>query len=97
MNNDKQPCCAADALWRIRKIPVNGIMTGINGLEESIAAVRSMNPGNEEAIRAALLEKVRANNYIPAAVEEAYAAALMEEYRKGSGNPCGCGCGGGNR
>ncbi|HEX3001749.1 MAG TPA: hypothetical protein VHN82_05195 [Methanoregula sp.] len=90
--NDRQPCCAADALRRIRKIPVNGVMTGINGLDESIAAVRAMNLGSESAIRAALLEKVRDGNYIPLPVEEAYAIALMEEYRKESGRRCGCGC-----
>ena len=94
MNNDKQPCCAADALWRIRQIRVNGVMTGLNGLDESIAAVRAMNLESERAIREALLEKVRAANYIPPPVEEAYAAALMDEYRKNSGKGCGCGCGG---
>lgn len=92
MNNDRKPCCAADALWRIRQIKVNGVMTGINGLNESIAAVRAMNLGSEKAIRAALLENVRSGNYIPLPVEEAYAAALMEEYRKHSETPCGCGC-----
>jgi hypothetical protein len=27
------PCCAADALRRIRQIPINGIMTGITMLD----------------------------------------------------------------
>lgn len=94
MNQDRQPCCAADALWRIRKIEVNGVMTGITCLDESIEAVRAMNLAGESAIRDALLEKVRAANYIPAAAADAYAAALMEEYRKPAGNRCGCGCGG---
>lgn len=92
--NDRQPCCAADALWRIRQIKVNGVTTGINGLDESIAAVRAMDLKSEQAIRAALLEKVQAVNFIPRPVEEAYAAALMEEYRRASDKPCGCGCGG---
>ncbi len=94
MNNDKPPCCAADALWRIRKIPVNGIPTGINRLDESITAVRDLGLADDSAIRAALLERVRAANYIPPAVEEAYAAALLEEYRKAKDTRCGCGCGG---
>lgn len=94
MDNDKQPCCAADALWRIRKINVRGVMTGINRLDESIAAVRAMNLGHDDAIKTALLEKVRAGNYIPPAVEGAYAEALLEEYRKASQDRCGCGCGG---
>lgn len=91
MNNDKQPCCAADALWRIRKISVNGIMTGINGLDDSIAAVRAMDLHSESTILAALLDTVRAANYIPVPVEEAYAAALMEEYRNITETRYGCG------
>lgn len=94
MNPEKQPCCAADALWRIRKITVNGAPTGINRLDESIAAVRAMDPVSDDAVRAALLEKVRASNYIPPAVEGAYADALLEEYRKASDRRCGCGCNG---
>ena len=94
MENEKIPCCAADALWRIKKINVNGVMTGISRLDESIAAVRAMNLSDEKAIRTALLEKVRAANYFPPAVEDAYAKALMEEYRKDSGKGCSCGCGG---
>jgi hypothetical protein len=94
MNNDRQPCCAADALWRIRKIAVNGTPTGINRLDESIAAVRAMGLSGDDAIRTALLETVRASNYIPPAVEGAYADALLEEYRNNSGRRPGCGCGG---
>ncbi len=29
MENNNKPCCAADALRRIRQIPINGISTGI--------------------------------------------------------------------
>jgi hypothetical protein len=94
MDNDKQPCCAADALWRVKKIDVRGVMTGINRLDECIAAVRAMDLPNEGAIKAALLEKVRAGNYIPPAAEDAYAEALLQEYRKASQSRCGCGCGG---
>lgn len=81
MSNDK-PCCAAEALRRIRQIPVNGIMTGITMLDESIADVREQNPGNDAAIREALMKKIKIYNYIPKGVEEAYAQALMEEIKK---------------
>jgi hypothetical protein len=81
MSNDK-PCCAAEALRRIRQIPINGIMTGITMLDESIADVREQNPGNDAAIREALMKKIKIYNYVPRGVEEAYAQALMEEYRK---------------
>jgi len=89
--DDKIPCCAADALWRIRKINVNGIMTGFNRLDECIADVRDMNPAGESAVREALLGKVRACNYIPPGAEDAYAAALVEEYHKVSGRQGCCG------
>lgn len=81
MSNDK-PCCAAEALRRIRQIPINGIMTGITMLDESIADVREQNPGNDAAIREALMKKIKIYNYIPKGVEEAYAQALMEEIKK---------------
>ena len=81
MAGDK-PCCAADALRRIRQIPINGIMTGITMLDESIAEVKEQNPGSEPEIRVALMKKIRIYNYIPKSVEEEYARALMEEYRK---------------
>jgi hypothetical protein len=82
MNNDTIPCCAADALWRIRQVKINGIMTGINRLDECIAAVREENLTREDAIRAALVTKVGASNYIPPGLADAYGIALMEEYRK---------------
>lgn len=82
MTNDHIPCCAADALRRIRQIPVNGIITGITMLDESIAAVKEQNPESDAAIREALLKKIKVYNYVPQGVEEAYAAALMEEYKK---------------
>jgi hypothetical protein len=82
MNKDTIPCCAADALWRIRQIRVNGVMTGISRLEESIANVQEENLTGEDAIRTALLKNARASNYIPPGAEDGYGAALMEEYRK---------------
>jgi len=82
MGNDNIPCCAADALRRIRQIPINGIPTGICMLEESIAAVKEQNLKNEREIQAALLKRVKVYNYIPPNVEGEYARALFEEFRK---------------
>nr|WP_321351475.1 hypothetical protein [uncultured Methanoregula sp.] len=82
MPNDKIPCCAADALFRIRKLNVNGVMTGITGLDESIAAVAGENIPDDAAIRAALLKRIQACNYIPPATGDAYASALLEEYTR---------------
>jgi len=81
MKNDYIPCCAADALRRIRQININGVMTGITMLDESIAAVREQNPISDTAIREALMKKIKIYNYVPPGVEEAYATAILEEYR----------------
>jgi len=81
MSNDK-PCCAAEALRRIRQIPINGIMTGLTMLDESIADVKGQNLKTDTDIREALMKKIRIYNYVPRGVEEAYAHALMEEYKK---------------
>lgn len=80
--SDEKPCCAADALRRIRQVKINGIMTGITMLDESIAEVKAQNYESDSEIRSALLKKIRVYNYVPKGVEEEYARALMEEYKK---------------
>ena len=82
MGHDNKPCCAAEALRRIRQIPVNGIMTGFTMLDESIADVKAGNLTGDQEIREALMRKIRVYNYVPPGVAEAYAQAIMEEYRK---------------
>jgi hypothetical protein len=82
MKNDDIPCCAADALRRIRQVPINGIMTGITTLDESIAAVMDQGLNGDREIREALMKNVRVYNYVPAGVDEAYATAIMGEFRK---------------
>jgi hypothetical protein len=81
VKDDYIPCCVADALRRIRQIPVNGIMTGITMLDESIAAVNEQNPASDAGIREALMKKIKIYNYVPKGAEEGYAAAVLEEYR----------------
>jgi hypothetical protein len=84
MGSDNKPCCAADALRRIRQIPINGIPTGITMLDESIAEVKTQDLTSEPEIRAALLKRVEVYNYIPRNVEDEYARVLFEEYKKSS-------------
>jgi len=84
MKHDNRPCCAAEALRRIRQIPVNGIPTGICMLDECIAEVKTHDVKSEPEIRAALLKRVKVFNYILPNVENEYARALFEEYRKSS-------------
>ena len=80
--SDDKPCCAADALRRIRQVKINGIMTGITMLDESIAEVRAQDLKSEPEILAALMKKIKIYNYLPKGVEAEYARALMEEYKK---------------
>jgi len=82
MGDDNKPCCAADALRRIRQIPINGIPTGITMLDECIAEIKTQDLKSESEIRVALLKRVKVYNYIPRNVEEGYARALFEEYKK---------------
>jgi len=82
LGRDNKPCCAADALRRIRQIPVNGIPTGITLLDECLADVKMQDLKSDPEILAALIKRVKVNNYIPPAVEDNYARALFEEYRK---------------
>lgn len=79
---DDKPCCAAEALRRIRQIPINGLLTGITMLDDSIADVKQQNPGDDSAIREALMKNIRIYNYVPPGVADAYAQAIMEEYKK---------------
>ena len=84
MANKDIPCCAADAMRRVKQIDVGGIVVGITMLEESFAEVREMNiPGKKESTDL-LLKKVKVYNYIPAAAEEKYREALLREYEKRS-------------
>ena len=87
MGDDNKPCCAADALRRIRQIPINGIPTGITMLDECIAEIKTQNLKSDSEIRVALLKRVKVYNYIPRNVEEEYARVLLEEYKKSSVKP----------
>ncbi len=77
-----KPCCPADALRRVKMIPVNGIPTGITMLDEIIDEVQEMKLTSEQQIKEILLKKVKIYNYISKGAEEMYAKALMAEYTK---------------
>ena len=79
---DDKPCCSADALRRIRQVKINGLLTGITMLDESIAEVKSQNLDREPEILAALMKKIKIYNYVPKGVEKEYDRALLEEYKK---------------
>jgi hypothetical protein len=80
MDNEK-PCCANEAIRRVKIITVNGIPTGIVMLEKVFHEVRVMDIRDEAGLKEVLLEKVKIYNYIPKGAGDAYADALVREYR----------------
>jgi hypothetical protein len=66
----------------VRKIPIDGIETGITGLDECIAAVKALGIADDGAIREELLARLARGNYIPTKKREAYGSAILEEYRR---------------
>lgn len=85
MGNDNKPCCAAEALRRIKQLSICGIPTGLCMLDECIAEVKQQDLHNEADIRAVLMKRVKVYNYVPPNVEEEYACAILEEYRNSPG------------
>ena len=77
---DRPPCCAADALRRIKPI-VNGIPTGIAMMEKIFDEVKKMDITDDACLKEVLMEKVKIYNYVPGAAGEAYAEALLREFR----------------
>jgi hypothetical protein len=84
MKKDSLSPFAADSLWQVRQVKINGHPVGIMKLDECIAAVRAEDLSSDEEIQEALLKAVKAYNYIPPPVEAGYARVLLEEYRKAS-------------
>ncbi|GEM_PF-1155729 len=78
--HDRQPPCAAGALWGIRKIAVREMQVGIAGLCDAVCEVQNRNLTRDDEIRAALVDAVSRQNYIPDPLREAYGEALLAEY-----------------
>jgi hypothetical protein len=78
--DDRIPCCAADAVRTIRRVEINGKVTGIAMFDEVIRQVREQDLSSDEEIRAALLKRVKFYNFVPEAVEDAYVRVLQDAY-----------------
>lgn len=81
MNRGK-PCCAAEAMRRVRRISVGNIVVGLSMLEQIFEEVEGAGLPSDSAVRSELLRQVKIYNYVPGPAEEAYADALFEEYQK---------------
>ena len=66
----------------VRRIPIDGIETGITGLDECIAAVNALGLADDAAVTAELLARLAKGNYIPTKKRAMYGAALLAEYRR---------------
>ncbi|RLF30361.1 MAG: hypothetical protein DRN07_08725, partial [Thermoplasmata archaeon] len=65
-----------------RQILVGRFMSGMLGLDEMFEELYEAGRAPDETLVPELLAGARKDNYIPAAAEEDYAAALLREYRK---------------
>ncbi len=74
--------CAADALSGTRQLTVAGKRVGITGLDAAFAAVTARGLVGDAEIEAELMHRIRENNYIPPALADEYAAAMLAEYHQ---------------
>ncbi len=82
MTERTKPCCAAEAMRRIRQIEVGGIVVGLTMLDDAIDEVREMHLAGADAITDELMKQITIYNYVPRAAEAAYRTALLREYEK---------------
>lgn len=66
----------------VRRIPIDGIETGITGLDECIAAVKALDLADGAAVMEELLARLAKGNYIPTRKRAAYGAALLAEFQR---------------
>ena len=79
---DEKPCCAAEALRRIRQVEIGGRMVGIALLDSILAEVEGMNLSGDKETGDELLKRVKIYNYVPRKAEEQYRTALLQEFKK---------------
>jgi len=82
MVEKEKPCCAAEALRRIRQVEVGGITVGLAMLDDIIDEVQELQLTSKEAIINELVKRIKIYNYIPSSAEEKYREAMYREYKK---------------
>lgn len=83
METNEKPCCAAEALRRVKQIEIGGTIVGIAMLDSIMEEVRGSNLARSDEIADELLKRVKIYNYVPKAAEASYREALLREYLKG--------------
>lgn len=78
--SEERPCCAPDPSGIVKKLTLpDGFQVGIINLDNILLAVADLNLVDAKTIKAELLKKVAASNYIASGVEAEYAVALFQE------------------
>ena len=77
----EKPCCTAEAMRRIRRIEVGGVVVGLVMLDDILADMVARNLSDETAIGDELLKQVKIYNYVPKEAEPLYRAALLLTYQ----------------
>lgn len=77
---DDIPCCAADALRRIRQVEIGGVVVGISMLDHIIEEVVTMNLQDTRELGFELMKRVKIYNYVPPRVEDQYRVAILQEF-----------------
>jgi len=77
----EKPCCAAEALRRIRRIEVGGVVVGLAMLDDILADAIDRGLSGETAIGDELVRQVKIYNYIPKEAESLYREALLLAYQ----------------
>lgn len=75
------PCCAAEALRRIKQVNVGGVVVGLSMLDNVIADVEALGLTSEPRLREELVKRTKIYNYIPKSAETMYGEALLSVYR----------------
>jgi hypothetical protein len=77
----EKPCCAAEAMRRIRRIEVGGVVVGLAMLDDAFQDVIDRGIAGETAIGDELVRQIKIYNYIPKEAEPLYRAALLLAYQ----------------
>jgi hypothetical protein len=77
----EKPCCAAEAMRRIRRIEVGGVVVGLAMLDDAFQDVIERGIAGETAIGDELVRQIKIYNYIPKEAEPLYRAALLLAYQ----------------
>ena len=77
----EKPCCAAEAMRRIRRIEVGGVVVGLAMLDDILEDVIDRGIAGVTAIGDELVRQITIYNYIPKEAEPLYRAALLLAYQ----------------